>query len=83
VQARVTAEQVARGADARSPVVFLGTPGGEDEDAELQGVVVLRNLVLEEVSDDDEIASTLFYALMEEIREFFGRDDLLFALAEA
>ncbi|MCX4243789.1 tetratricopeptide repeat protein [Paraliomyxa miuraensis] len=83
VQAAATEEQVRAGADPRSPVFFVGRPKLEERDAELTGIVVARDVLLDEIDDEDEIAETLLVAMVEEITDFFGRDDLLFAEASA
>lgn len=83
VQAVATAEQVRAGADPRAPVFFVGTPQHEGQEAELTGIVVARDVLVDEVEDEDEITETLLVALVEEIGDFFERDDLLFAEASA
>jgi tetratricopeptide (TPR) repeat protein len=83
VQAAATLEQVRAGADPRSPVFFVGRPKLEGQEAELTGIVVARDVLVDEVDDEDEIAEALLVALVEEITDFFGRDDLLFAEASA
>jgi tetratricopeptide (TPR) repeat protein len=81
VQAAATLEQVRAGADPRSPVFFVGRPKLDGQEAELTGIVVARDVLVDEVDDDDEIAEALLVSLVEEITDFFGRDDLLFAEA--
>jgi tetratricopeptide (TPR) repeat protein len=83
VQAAATAEQVRAGADPRSPVFFEGQPKLEDQEAELRAIVIVRDVLMDEVEDEDELAEALLVSLVEEITDFFGRDDLLFAEAEA
>lgn len=83
VQAAATAEQVKAGADPRSPVFFVGQPKLEGQEPELTGIVVARDVLVDEVDDEDEIAEALLVSLVEEITDFFGRDDLLFAEASA
>jgi len=83
VQAAATADQVTAGADPRSPVFFVGRPKLEGQEAELTGIVVVRDVLVDEVDDEDEIAEALLVSLVEEITDFFGRDDLLFAEASA
>jgi len=82
VQQRATAEQVRGGVDPRSPVAFLGIPKNGDADAELEGIVILRDLVLEDAEDEEEIPLALFYGMLEELRRFFGREDLAFTVSE-
>ncbi len=81
VQARANAEQVAEGVDPRGTVVFLGAPKSDDDEAELAGIVIMRDLVLTQVDDDDEIDEELFYSLLEQIQHFFRRDDIIVAQA--
>ncbi len=80
VQQQATAEQVAQGGDPRSSVIFVGQrasePGGA---ADLETIVLLLDVLAEEVEDDDDISLALFYGLVEEIRAFFRREDVLFA----
>jgi tetratricopeptide (TPR) repeat protein len=83
VQAAATVEQVRAGADPRSPVFFVGRPKLEGQEAELTGIVVARDVLVDEVEDDEEVAETLLVSLVEEITDFFERDDLLFAEASA
>lgn len=77
VQARATKAQVSAGMNPRSMLGFEGTPKTDDEDAELRGIVIMRDLLLSEVEDEDEIEGELFYALMEEIQYFFQRADVM------
>lgn len=79
VQAHLSSEQVEAGADPRSPVAFLGRPKLEDEEATLERIVVARDVLLEEVEDDDELGEVLLVSLAGEITDFFDRDDLVYA----
>lgn len=81
VQTRATEEQVRTGVNPRSIVAFLGSPKRGNEEAELQGIVILRDLLLAEVDDEEEIEGELFYGLMEELQYFFQRNDLVVAEA--
>ena len=83
VQTAATEEQVRAGADPRAPVFFVGRPKTEGQEAELTGIVVARDVLVDEIEDEDEISETLLVALVEEITDFFERDDLLFAEASA
>lgn len=83
VQAAATIEQVREGADPRASVFFVGQPKLDDQEAELTGIVVARDVLIDEAEDEDEIAETLLVALVEEITDFFERDDLLFEEASA
>jgi tetratricopeptide (TPR) repeat protein len=82
VQQRATEEQVRSGVDPRSPIAFLGIPQQDDADAELEGIVILRDLVLEDAEDEEEIPLALFYGMLEELRRFFRREDLAFTVSE-
>ena len=79
VQPRATEEQVAAGVNPRSLLGFLGSPQRDEADAKLEGIVIMRDLLLAEVDDDDEIEGELFEALVEEIQVFFRRTDIVFA----
>jgi tetratricopeptide (TPR) repeat protein len=83
VQAAATADQVKAGADPRAPVFFVGQPKLDGQEPELTGIVVARDVLVDEVDDEDELAEALLVSLVEEITDFFGRDDLLFAEASA
>ena len=77
VQSRATEEQVDAGVNPRSILAFLGKPRRGDADAELEGIVIMRDLLLAEVDDDDEIEGELFTELLEEMQVFFQRTDLV------
>lgn len=79
VQALATEEQVRAGADPRAPVFFVGLTKLDDREAKLERIVVVRDVLLDEVDDDDEIGEALLVALAGEIAEFFDRDDLIYA----
>ena len=84
VQTRATVDQVKEGVDPRSTVVFLGRRARShgDEDAELSGIVVMRDLLVAEIDDDDEIPEALFAGLSDELRDFYRRDDVFFDATE-
>ena len=88
VQARPTAEQVGQGMNPRGVLCFTGRPADEDEEAELTGIVIMRDHLVSELTSragesasDDDIEPELFYSLLEEIQFFFKRDDLVVAEA--
>lgn len=81
VQRRATADQVRAGLNPRSIVGFLGTPKADDAEAVLEGILIMRDLLLSSVEDDEEVEGELFYALAEEIQIFFQRHD--FVVSEA
>lgn len=76
VAAAATREQVEGGADPRNALIFSGTPATDDADAELGGIVVLRDVLVDMVEEDDEIPEVLFQALMVEMRRFFRLEQL-------
>lgn len=81
VQPRATLEQVRAGLDPRNDVLFEGTPAADGRSGELRRIVVLRDHVLEHAEHEDDVASALLYAVVDEIRTFFGRDDVVFGEA--
>ncbi len=83
VQARATEVQVRAGMDPRSSVCFQGKPKlDDDDDAELTGIVIMRDLLPEEATEDeDALEDELLYGVMEEMQTFFRRDDLVVAEA--
>ncbi len=83
VQAGATAEQVRAGADPRSAVFFMGTPQLDDQAAVLESVIVVRDVLLDEVDDEEEIDEVLLLALAAELADFFGREDLIYSAASA
>jgi thioredoxin-like negative regulator of GroEL len=82
VQGRATPDQVAAGVDPRAPIAFLGEPAPAPEgDAELRGIIIMRDPLLEGVEDEEELQAGLMYALIEELKFFFRRDDIVFSEA--
>ncbi|MBK6921706.1 MAG: tetratricopeptide repeat protein [Deltaproteobacteria bacterium] len=85
VQTRASEEQVAAGVDPRNVIAFLGTRKRGNDDAELTGIVVMRDLLpAEDEADeegDDAVETELFYGLMDELQSFFDRNDLVMAEA--
>lgn len=87
VQTRATEEQVRAGIDPRNVVAFCGTRKQDEDEAELTGIVIMRDL-LPEADDDDEdddgadaVETEMFYGLMDELQSFFQRDDVVMAQA--
>jgi len=78
IQARASAEQIGAGADPRAAVFFTGRPKLEDDEAELLGMIIVRDVLLDEVEDDEELDEVLLVAMAGEIADFFGRDDLIY-----
>lgn len=76
IQARPTADQVRAGVNPRGVVAFLGRPRADDREAELTGIAVMRDLVVDAIDDDDEISEVLFVGFVEELRRFFQDESL-------
>ncbi|MEM7159345.1 MAG: tetratricopeptide repeat protein [Myxococcota bacterium] len=83
VQAGASPEQVREGADPRTAVFFEGTPKLEEGEAELTGIVVARDVLLDEIEDDEEIGEALLLAMASEIADFFAKEDLIYAEASS
>jgi Flp pilus assembly protein TadD len=83
VEDAATREQVAAGADPRNPVLFEGTVDEGAQDPTLTRIVVLRGPLLEAVEDEEDLPEALFFALMAELRRFFGLERLTVVDAEA
>jgi tetratricopeptide (TPR) repeat protein len=86
VQARPSAAQVGEGMNPRGVLCFTGRAARDGEEAELTGIVIMRDHLIGELAarstgevTDDDIEPELFYALLEEIQFFFKRDDLVVA----
>ena len=86
VQPRATEEQVRAGVDPRNVVAFCGTRKVGEEEAELTGIVIMRDLLPaagDSDDDDDEggdaVETEMFYGLMDELQSFFQRDDVVMA----
>lgn len=77
VQSRATEDQVRSGINPRSVVAFLGTPKRDDQDANLTEIVVMRDLLLFQIEDDEDVELELLEALSEELEYFFDRDFIL------
>ena len=76
VQARPTVEQVGNGADPRSVVTFVGRPQTDDDEARLEGIVIMRDFLLDEISDDDDIPELMIVSIIDELRRFFRLEGL-------
>lgn len=71
VQERATPKQVQEGMNPRSTVAFVGRPKTNQEDARLDSIVLLRDLLLAEMDDEEDIPELLIVGLFEEIHRFF------------
>jgi len=77
VQTRPTSSQVESGINPRSSVAFVGTPKTEDTEPALSGIVLMRDLLLEEAqAEDEDLQALLFVGLFEELRAFFKLENL-------
>lgn len=77
VQARATSAQVERGIDPRAAVFFEGTRADRGTDAALERVVLAKDVIIDEVDDDEEIPAMLLFGVAEQIQEFFGKEVVL------
>jgi len=83
VQNRPTSSQVEAGINPRSTVAFLGTPKTEATEPALSGIVLMRDLLLEEAqAEDEDLQALLFVGLFEELRAFFKLENLEVVSAE-
>ncbi|HEY8376519.1 MAG TPA: tetratricopeptide repeat protein [Nannocystis sp.] len=76
VQARPTREQVQAGADPRAVVTFVGRPASEGVEARLDGIVLMRDFLLDEIEGEDDIPELLMVGLVDELRRFFRLEGL-------
>lgn len=76
VQGRPSRDQVERGADPRSVVTFLGRAQTDDDDAHLEGIVIMRDFLLDEINDDDDIPELMIVSIIDELRRFFRLEGL-------
>ena len=75
VQLRPQPEQIAAGVDPRAFVAF----DGDAATGELRAVVVMRNVLLDELEDEEQLPEALISGLIDEFRRFFGVEDLAVA----
>ncbi|HEY0135897.1 MAG TPA: hypothetical protein VGB85_17550, partial [Nannocystis sp.] len=76
VQGRPTASQVEKGADPRAVITFLGRPQTDDDDAHLEGIVIMRDFLLDEINEDDDIPELMIVSIIDELRRFFRMEGL-------
>lgn len=76
VAAGLTREEVGAGADPRNPIMFGGQALSDDADGKLDGITVLRDVLLDAIEDDDDIPDAMFHGLMAEVRRFFKLERL-------
>lgn len=75
-------DQVADGADPRASIFFSGRPQLDNEAAELRAIVVARDVLFDEIDDEDDLEEALLVALVSEIADFFDRQDLIYEEVE-
>ncbi len=76
VQVAPTEAQVRAGADPRCPVAFLGQAETPTTPGKLEQVVIMRDLLLHEIDEDDDIPEVLIMATIDELRRFFKLQSL-------
>ncbi|MCA9713968.1 MAG: tetratricopeptide repeat protein [Myxococcales bacterium] len=81
VQERPTAAQVADGINPRTYVTFLGQPKTDEQEPRLDRIIIMRDLLLDELDDDDDVVPLLFVGLLDEMRAFFRMEGLQMATA--
>ncbi len=81
VQTRPTREQVADGVNPRTYVTFVGQPKMDEQEPRLDAIIIMRDLLLDEVDDDEDIVPLLFVGLLDELRAFFRMEGLQMATA--
>jgi tetratricopeptide (TPR) repeat protein len=79
VQNRPTEAQVGAGVNPRTYVTFIGHAKGDDNAARLDGIVIMRDLLLGEVDDEMDIVPLMFVGLIDELRAFFRMEGLQMA----
>jgi tetratricopeptide (TPR) repeat protein len=78
VQRWIDEAHVRAGVDPRSAIAFEGTPASAEGagDGELLGIVVFRDVLVDQIDDDDDIADALALGLLEELTRFFKLENL-------
>lgn len=78
VQRWIDEVHVRAGVDPRSAVAFEGTPASKEDsgDGVLSGIVVFRDVLVDQIDDDDDIADALALGLLEELSRFFKLENL-------
>lgn len=71
-------DHVAAGVDPRSVIAFEGKPAAKegDEDARLDAIIVFRDMIVDQIDDDEDIADALALGLLEELTRFFKLENL-------
>ena len=52
-------------------VAFVGAPKTDDAEAELEGIVIMYDLLMIMIDDDDEIPEVFIVGIIDELRRFF------------
>jgi tetratricopeptide (TPR) repeat protein len=77
VQRWISEDHVRQGIDPRSAIAFEGTPAPEEGgEAELRGIIVFRDVLIQQIDDDDEIADLLAIGILDEVARLFKIEDL-------
>ena len=82
VQNRPSAAQVREGVNPRGVVAFLGRAKTDDAEAELRGIAIMRDLLIDTIEDDEEVPEALIVGLLDEVRRFFREESLGMASVE-
>ena len=48
----------------------------DDDDARLEGIVIMRDFLLDEITEDDDIPELLIVSIIDELRRFFHLEGL-------
>ncbi len=78
VQRWIDEAHVRAGIDPRSAVAFEGKPASTEAagDGELAGIVVFRDVLVDQIDDDEDIADALAFGVLEELTRFFKLENL-------
>ena len=85
VQRAPQVSDVESGLDPRNAVAFVGTPLGPGGDAALEGIVLMRDLLIDGLdefdglSEEEQIHELLLEHTLVELRRFFGLEELVVA----
>ncbi|WP_086001847.1 tetratricopeptide repeat protein [Plesiocystis pacifica] len=77
VERWVSEAMIRGGYDPRSAVIFEGRPSTDDAAAELQGIVLFRDMIVAEIDSDEEIADAIVESLVNELDRFFDIEGLV------
>ncbi|MEZ4385554.1 MAG: tetratricopeptide repeat protein [Nannocystaceae bacterium] len=71
VQRRATPEQVRGGVNPRAAVAFVGAAKTDAAPANLEGIVIMYDLLMIMIDEDDEIPEVFVVGIIDELRRFF------------